>query len=140
MTHQEIFNKVITHLRQQGRPSRVKKGDSASATELCMYAAPNGDACAVGCLINPKAYHPDIEGVGMQTAINCVVDEEDCVEDDKGFLLLQVLEASGIRTDTHTLRLLEALQAAHDGWFWGDPMPMHRFTDVADQFGLTIEV
>ena len=135
MTHQEIFNKVITHLRQQGRPARVKRGD----VETCMYAAPNGAACAVGCLINPKAYHPDIEGVGMQTAISCVVDEEDCVEDDKGFLLLQVLEASGIRTDGHTLRLLEDLQSAHDGWMWGEPMPMHKFAAVADRFGLMID-
>ena len=137
MTHQEIFNKVITHLRQQGRPAM---GDRRNGENYCLYAAPNGDACAVGCLINPNAYHPDIEGVGVQTAISCVVAEGDCVEDDRGFLLLQVLEASGIRTDRHTLRVLEDLQSVHDGWVWGEPMPMHKFVAVADQFGLMIEV
>lgn len=55
MTKQEVFNKVVLHLRQQGRPS-------LNANHDCMYRGEDGTKCAIGCLIEDKDYNPDFEG------------------------------------------------------------------------------
>ena len=62
MTPQEIFDTVVTHLFTQGHAS--KENDEYG---MCLYKAPNGDMCAVGCLI--KDYYvpemdQDFEGMG----------------------------------------------------------------------------
>jgi hypothetical protein len=55
-TAQQIADKVVRHLRQQGRPSLDEhKG-------LCMYLAPNGDKCAAGCLFEAQ---PEDEAKGF---------------------------------------------------------------------------
>lgn len=48
---------IIRHLRKQGRKAEGPDGK-------CMYRAPNGDRCAVGCIIPDEQYKPDMEGVG----------------------------------------------------------------------------
>jgi hypothetical protein len=56
MTEQEIFDTVVRHLKKQGRLAKeVLSGD-------CFYRAPNGDKCAVGCLISDDEYSPEMEG------------------------------------------------------------------------------
>ncbi len=57
MTNQEIFDKVVTHLRQQGRPAAYADG--------CRYRAENELSCAVGCLISDADYTSDIEGLAV---------------------------------------------------------------------------
>lgn len=58
MTHQEIFDKVLTHLRAQGV--------AATGGFQCTYrqTTPEGKTlmCAVGCLIKDEFYNPDFEG------------------------------------------------------------------------------
>jgi hypothetical protein len=54
-TAQQIADKVVRHLRQQGRPSFDEdKG-------LCMYLAPNGDKCAAGCLFESQEGDEDTQ-------------------------------------------------------------------------------
>lgn len=48
MTNQEAFNKVVTHLNQQRKAAVLV---NASGHSKCSYAAPDGSACAVGCLL-----------------------------------------------------------------------------------------
>ena len=55
MTEQEIFDKVVTHLFAQGKPAKDIDGEG------CMYRAPDGCKCAVGCLIPDDIYHPRME-------------------------------------------------------------------------------
>jgi len=55
MTKQEAFDKVLTHLRKQGKQAKDDKGD-------CMYRAPDGSMCAAGCLIPDDVYKADMEG------------------------------------------------------------------------------
>lgn len=55
MSKQEAFDKVLNHLRQQGRAAVNSKGE-------CVYRAPNGDMCAAGCLIPDKMYKEAFEG------------------------------------------------------------------------------
>ncbi len=49
---QDVFNRVATHLLQQGAKS-VHAG-----TGRCCYRGPDGLMCAVGCLIPDKLYDP----------------------------------------------------------------------------------
>lgn len=56
MEAQEIFDKVVTHLRKQG----CKSFDEF--TQSCLYRGPNGTSCAVGCLIPDEEYTSAIEG------------------------------------------------------------------------------
>lgn len=53
---QEIFDKVVNHLRKQN----AKSVDPV--TNTCLYRGPNGMKCAVGCIIPDKDYLPEMEG------------------------------------------------------------------------------
>lgn len=54
MTEQEIFDKVLNHLRQQGCQAR----DSTR----CLYRGANGTKCAAGVLIDDEDYDASFEG------------------------------------------------------------------------------
>lgn len=55
LSNQEIFDTVVTHLRQQGM--------AAAETTGCRYRTADGLSCAVGCLIDGADYSADIEGL-----------------------------------------------------------------------------
>lgn len=55
MTHQETYDKVVTHLRRQGTRSLNTQG-------RCMYRNGAGLQCAAGCLIPDKDYYESMEG------------------------------------------------------------------------------
>lgn len=118
MTHQEIFNRVATHLLRQGAKSM--DGD------ICRYRGPNGLKCAVGCLIDDAHYTPDIEGIG-------VLDAPSLHEK-----LHDALEASGVPAGLETLRMLDALQAIHDS----EPVFLWRsnLADLAKRYSLDASV
>jgi len=117
MTHQEIFDKVATHLIKQGRQSATEVGG-------CVYRGPNNTSCAIGCLIPDNAYDPLFDA-------------------DDGSVLHQVgnpafvaaLAAGGVDlTDETVLDLLDALQGLHDdtdypSWHW-------RLQTLASGWGL----
>jgi hypothetical protein len=46
MNAQEIYDKVATHLRTQGRPSKK--------AQACFYRGPNDLQCAIGCLVDDE--------------------------------------------------------------------------------------
>lgn len=55
MTNQEAFDKVADHLLTQNSASQNKGGS-------CVYRAPDGKKCAIGCLIPDEEYKPYFEG------------------------------------------------------------------------------
>lgn len=55
---QQVFDKIVSHLRSQGKQSRNTLGD-------CVYKNTDGTSCAVGCLIEDQFYSPDIEGLSV---------------------------------------------------------------------------
>ena len=55
MNKQEIFDKAATHLLKQKARARKEGGQ-------CVYRAPNGRMCAIGCLIPDEVYDPRMEG------------------------------------------------------------------------------
>lgn len=58
MTNQEAFDKMVAHLRKQGKPA--KQGNS------CRYRTEGGLMCAVGCLISDAEYKRGMEGMGVE--------------------------------------------------------------------------
>lgn len=121
MTNQEIFDTVYRHLLKQGRRStRQRPGNPAGQDPLCVYRAPNGDRCAVGCLIPDDLYSPDMEGLGVLILAAKVP---------------KFLAMFTGKPDT-ALRLLGRLQVVHDAGqpeVWAANMAM-----IAKSFGLTI--
>lgn len=123
MNEQEIFDKVVNHMRKQGHPS-IESG-------TCAYRTEDGSMCAVGCLITDEVYAvygSKIEGHGV---INSLV--------------LEALDISGIdvfKAGTGIFGLLSCLQDAHDS----EPSPdevrsyMEIFEDkakiIANEFNL----
>ncbi len=57
MDKQKIFDQVVAHARKQGRKAYKRDGDISG----CLYRAPNGDKCFIGCLIPDAVYDPSIE-------------------------------------------------------------------------------
>lgn len=53
MTNQEAFNKIVARLMDGMGQAADRSG--------CMYRAPNGLKCAVGCLIPDDEYDPRME-------------------------------------------------------------------------------
>ena len=62
MTAQEIFNKVVTHLRNQKIKSVGLNKGGIGENYICLYRGPNGTKCAVGCLIPDNVYQQKFEG------------------------------------------------------------------------------
>lgn len=90
LTNQQIFDKVLAHLRKQGHASNNSLG-------ACLYRSGTGAMCAVGCLIPDSAYNPEIESI------------------DVHLLPDEVLVASGIDpNDDVQMELCDNLQVAHD--------------------------
>lgn len=87
-TNQEVFDRVVRHLRKQGKKSLLTNGVIAT----CAYRAPDGSKCAVGCLIPDHAYTSLIE----HSAVMAIA----------GFL-----EGLGLKQN---LSILNDLQAIHD--------------------------
>jgi len=61
MTNQEIFEKVVAHLRQQGGPA-MAPSEKVPNLMVCRYRTPDGLKCAIGCLIHDDDYIAEIEG------------------------------------------------------------------------------
>lgn len=55
LTLQEVFDKVVSHLRTQGKKSMNEDSE-------CLYRGPGGLKCAAGCLIEDEEYRKDFEG------------------------------------------------------------------------------
>ena len=55
MTPQEVFDRVVGHLRKQGKPSIGRYGG-------CKYRSEDGLKCAIGTVIEDSEYSPKMEG------------------------------------------------------------------------------
>lgn len=117
MNNQEVFDKVVTHLRTQNRPSFEDH-------EGCMYRGPGGTMCAVGCLIPDNVYDAAMEREGVQAKV-----------------VSQVLKTLGFTGPQ--INLLGVLQKEHDAWAtkgdgtWGADQE-EAFANVAKNYELTM--
>lgn len=112
MTNQEIFDRVIAHLRKQGEPAVNDEGD-------CRYRVEVDDRvlmCAVGCLIADEHYSENFEGKSLCDHIE----------------VCEAVEASIGKV--RSWRLLGDLQYAHD-YRWDRSGPS-CFREVAEKYNL----
>ena len=96
-TEQELFNRVKTHLLNQGAKAVTEV--VSDGINMCQYHAESGLKCAVGCLIDDNAYDFSMEG-----------------EDINDDLVYNALRKSGIDMGGKTLSILSALQHIHDSY------------------------
>lgn len=59
---QRVFNRIVNHLAQQ-----KSKAVDPSDGKTCLYRAPGGKMCAVGCLISDDLYWERLEGATVRT-------------------------------------------------------------------------
>jgi len=67
-TAKEIYNYVVTHLKNQG--SQSLSVTSLSAREICAYRGADNKMCAVGCLIADDEYYPEMEGSSVSALLS----------------------------------------------------------------------
>jgi len=116
-TEQETFDTVVTHLASMTHRA-------IDADETCMYRAPDGNKCAVGCLISDDEYRSTMEG----SRINAVK-----------YMLPSFSDNYGSHVD-----LLTALQIVHDnGKNWSEEnrdLMKQRLKNVAHEFILSPDI
>ena len=66
MTQQQALDKSAAHLLRQGERADMR-GDGAAGELACVYRAPDGRMCAIGCLIPDHNYHPEMENKDIRT-------------------------------------------------------------------------
>jgi hypothetical protein len=112
MNQQEIFTKVVSHLRAQNAKSNDLDG--------CKYRSSTGLMCAVGCLIDDEFYSYRLEGLNLDATVVNIA-----------------LTQSGINVDdTKIMKMLNALQFTHDNYptdGWEDD-----FSNIAKKYNLFI--
>lgn len=113
MNAQQIFDRVLDHLRKQGLASVGNDGG-------CMYRAPDGAMCAAGCLIADEHYSDSLE--------------RRCADQPP---VMDAIERSGI--DLVHIGLLRDLQIAHDNYLrdYGIDAWEDRMRDIASDRGLS---
>lgn len=142
MTKQEIFEKVVIHLRNQGRRATGKSHPMAASK--CKYRTSDGLKCGIGCLIPDELYDPSFEG----KSVTCVarrlhakfgVDRFSLYPNDfvtDGFC---TPAADGILASTGApCMYLEDLQGIHDSW---DETPTdleERVSEFASTWGVDV--
>lgn len=123
MEPQEVFNTVSRHLFKQGHRAGVYLDAPSSPEFECRYHAPNGEACAVGCLMTDDVYDPEMEGSDVLGVV-------------ENFSVPEWMRQHTV------LRLLRRLQLVHDDQSsWRNEIEMKgRLDEVAKQFGLSRDV
>ncbi|WP_250501213.1 hypothetical protein [Caballeronia sp. GAWG1-5s-s] len=129
LTQQQIFDRSISHLLNQGSAALLARGGGA-------YRGKCG-GCPVGALVRPNDYRTAMEGV----PVRFILAEQTSVPRymDAGVAALKraLLRAKINVFSQETVDLLSCLQNVHDVfgvWEWHD-----RLRSIARQFGLSTQ-
>lgn len=127
LTHQDLFDRAVDHLFEQGQAGLLPRGGGA-------YRGYCG-GCPVGSLIAPRDYVTAIEGVPVRY-IGCPPNAVPAYMDAGVAALKRALLRSRVNVfDPSTVTLLSCLQNVHDAfgtWEWRE-----RLESIARQFGLS---
>ena len=126
MTEQEIFDTVLTHLREQGEAATTDDGS-------CRYRGADGTACAVGCLIPDELYDPLIEGLTVVQIVKAAMPAPRQHQAQARAPFTRITNHIG----AEHLQLLQELQDAHDVYLFDSGMAaweegMHRIACAFD--------
>lgn len=76
LTAQQLFDKVVNHLRTQKSKSVALAPDGSVKVNphhpgtICLYRSPDGKKCAAGILITDEEYSPRMEGFAIGQVIS----------------------------------------------------------------------
>lgn len=111
---QEIFDKVVGHLRDQGKKSSLCTNDGVT----CLYRHPEGLKCAAGCLMKDEYYYQAIEGKNVES-----------------WIVQDILKVSGVDMDDDNIfSLVKELQSFHD--FTSPTLWKTNFKEIAKIHGV----
>lgn len=96
MTNQEVFNKVVTGLRTQGKPSVIRNIYSGNR---CVYRNPNGLKCAVGILIPDEQYTSCFDEKGI--SLSEIIEEVPALQGIDSSLLISLQRTHDAASDNH---------------------------------------
>ena len=96
MKMQAVYNKIKKHLLTQNKQAF---GIGPFGVTACLYFAPDGCKCAIGCLIKKKYYNSDLEGHSVTYPS-----------------IRNALQLSGVdlNSDENITNLLDCLRNIHD--------------------------
>ncbi len=77
MNDQEAYEKVRAWLTRPGATRAVYEVPSPNSLPICAYRTPDGNKCAIGCLIPDELYEKDMEG---KIAVALIRDNPQLVE------------------------------------------------------------
>lgn len=127
LTHQEIFNRAVSHLDSQGRAALLPRGGGA-------YRGYCG-GCPVGSFIKPRDYLTAMEGVPVRFIGKAPGEVPAYMDAGIAALKRALLRACINIYDPATVDLLSCLQNVHDvfgTWEWQE-----RLVSIDRQFGLS---
>jgi hypothetical protein len=127
LTHQEIFDRAVSHLDGQGRAALLPRGGGA-------YRGYCG-GCPVGSFIKPRDYMTAMEGIPVRYIGKTPVEVPAYMDVGIAALKKALLRARINIYDPATVDLLSCLQNVHDvfgPWEWQD-----RLMSIARQFGVS---
>lgn len=116
MEAQEIFDKIMAHLRAQNARAADVSG--------CLYRTDDGLKCAMGCLIPDKLYNHTMEGKGVSSLI---VDHP------------ELFKYLGIEDHASTYFLLRDMQSLHDDDLYPKKGWIEKAYDIGFKYNLITE-
>ncbi|MFT4063177.1 hypothetical protein [Paraburkholderia sp.] len=129
LTHQDIFDRAVTHLFGQKRAALLPKGGGA-------YRGYCG-GCPVGSFIRPRDYMTAMEGIPVRFLGKTSAEIPAYMDVGISALKKALLRARINVYDPATIDLLSCLQNVHDvfgTWEWHE-----RLGSIARQFNLSAE-
>lgn len=135
LTHQEIFDRAVTHLFGQGSAALLPCGGGAYRGGYSGGGLHNYGGCPVGSFIRPRDYMSAMEGIPVRYIARDVGEVPAYM--DVGVIALRkaLLRAHVNVYDPNTVNLLSCLQNVHDVfgvWEWRE-----RLLSIAAQFRLS---
>jgi hypothetical protein len=125
LTNQEVFTKVVNHLLRPDFVRSVCTTDGGSK-DVCLYAGPNGNSCAIGCLL------PRDVGRGLDRLVN--PSWPSVARNKRSAFARQALKIlRGVNAE-----LLNDLQMIHDGYVCDPEHRARSLRKVAVKFDLVM--
>ena len=109
MDMQELFNKAVGGIYNQGKPSyQPSMGSDAG---VCMYRGPEGVKCAVGFIIDDEFYyerleHSTVEAVEVTEAVNASIGRG--ITESEKVMMMRIQNVHGVMVSRYGVTSLSS--------------------------------
>lgn len=128
MTNQQAFDKAYTNLMTM----KERAGRTTDGRFICMYAAPNGTSCAIGCLL-PRDLGEQLDAGNSSWAdiVELAVSEHSSEISEEE---MAAIRATKLLQGTDNT-FLQRLQEVHDNsGNWIDKLAMHQALEALAEY------